>query len=124
VIPFASRADMPALYASHDIFVFPSLMEGMPLTILEAMATGMPVVTTNSSGMCDVVEDGFNGLLVRTADAEDLADAVERLCCSVEMRSSLGLNGQETMRRYTWCRVTQKLERVLLLATRNGKNVK
>jgi glycosyltransferase involved in cell wall biosynthesis len=123
VIPFASRADMPALYASHDIFVFPSLMEGMPLTILEAMATGMPVVTTNSSGMCDVVEDGFNGLLVRTADAEELADAVERLCRSVELRSSLGLNGQQTMRRYTWCQVAEKLERVLILATRNGKNV-
>jgi glycosyltransferase involved in cell wall biosynthesis len=121
VIPFISRADMPALYAAHDIFVFPSLVEGMPLTILEAMATGMPVVTTNSSGMCDVVEDGFNGLVVPTADAEELADAVERLCRSAEMRSSLGLNGQQTMRRYTWCRAAQKLERVFMLATRNGK---
>jgi len=124
VIPFTSRADMPALYAAHDIFVFPSLVEGMPLTILEAMATGMPVVTTNSSGMCDVVEDGFNGLIVPTADAEELADAVERLCYSVEMRSSLGLNAQQTMRRYTWCQVTRKLEKVLMLAMRNGKNGK
>jgi len=122
VIPFVSRANMPALYNAHDIFVFPSLMEGMPLTILEAMATGMPVVTTNSSGMCDVVEDGFNGLIVPTADAEELADAIERLCRSGEMRSSLGLNGQQTMRRYTWCRITQKLERVLMRATRKGKN--
>ena len=69
VLPFVTREDMPAVYAAHDIFVFPSLVEGMPLTLLEAMATGMPVVTTNTCGMSDVVEDEFNGLLVPTANA-------------------------------------------------------
>jgi glycosyltransferase involved in cell wall biosynthesis len=116
VLPFVTREEIPAVYGSHDIFVFPSLVEGMPLTLLEAMATGMPVVTTNTCGMADVVEDETNGLLVPPADAEKLARGIERLCQSTELRKRLGLSGQETMRRYTWERVTEKLEKVFMLA--------
>jgi len=120
VIPFVTRAEMPGLYAKHDIFVFPSLVEGMPLTLLEAMATAMPVVTTNVCGMADVVEDGVNGLLIPPADAESLSAVVERLCSSVDLRKQLGRNAQETMRHFTWEQAAQKLEEVLVLATRNG----
>lgn len=122
VVPFVKREEMPAVYREHDIFVFPSLVEGMPLTLLEAMATGMPVVTTNTSGMADVVEDGVDGLLVPGADAESLRAAIERLCASSELRKQLGLAAQEKMRRYTWKAVTKELERILLLAARSGRN--
>ncbi|HTQ62323.1 MAG TPA: glycosyltransferase family 4 protein [Candidatus Solibacter sp.] len=122
VIPFVKREDILALYEAHDIFVFPSLVEGMPLTLLEAMATGMPVVTANNSGMADVVEDEVNGLLVASADAERLAEGIERLCKSAGLREKLGLAGQETMRRYTWERVTQQMERLFLRAAQNGKD--
>lgn len=118
VLPFVKREDMPAMYAEHDIFVFPSLMEGMPLSLLEAMAAGMPVVTTCNSGMADVVEDGFNGLIVPTADADSLAEAVGRLCGSVELRKQLGQEAARMMRRYTWECVVRQLERVLMLAVR------
>jgi glycosyltransferase involved in cell wall biosynthesis len=120
VIRFVPRAQMPALYADHDIFVFPSLVEGMPLTLLEAMASGMPVVTTTSSGMADVVEDGFNGLLVPPADAQELASAIEHLCGSVDLCCRLGHEAQTAMRRYTWERVTEKLEYTLMLAMEQG----
>ena len=120
VIPFVKREDMSALYADHDIFVFPSLMEGMPLALLEAMATGMPVVTTETCGMADVVEDGFNGFLVPPADTARLVGAIEQLCESVELRKRMGQEAQQTMRRYTWARVTQKLEMVLSLAVQQA----
>lgn len=116
VLPFVPRAAMPSLYADHDIFVFPSLVEGMPLTLLEAMASGMPVVTTTSSGMADVVEDGFNGLLVSPADSQELTSAILRLCESVDLRCRLGHEAQTAMRRYTWERVAEKLEYMLMLA--------
>jgi glycosyltransferase involved in cell wall biosynthesis len=116
VLPFVERERMPAIYADHDIFVFPSLVEGMPLTLLEAMASGMPVVTTNVCGMADVVEDGSNGLLVPAADAENLAKAIERLSGSPELRRQLGQEAQNAMRRYTWDHVVNKLEVVLRLA--------
>jgi glycosyltransferase involved in cell wall biosynthesis len=120
VIPFVKRSDMPALYAAHDIFAFPSLVEGMPLTLLEAMATGMAVVTSESPGMADVVEDEFNGLLVQPADAQGLTTAIERLCHLTDLRRQLGQEAQRTARRYTWSIVAQKLEKVLLLAARQG----
>ena len=116
VVPFVKRSDMPALYAEHDIFVFPSLAEGMPLTLLEAMATGMPIVTTDAPGMADLIEDEFNGMLVQPAHAGDLADAIERLCLAADLRRQFGQAAQQTARRYTWPIVTRKLERVLLLA--------
>ncbi len=122
VIPFVTREGIAAIYAGHDIFVLPSLVEGMPLTLLESMATAMPVVTTNTCGMSDVVEDEINGLLVPPADAEKLAKSIERLCHSAELRMRLGLAGQETMRRYTWNRVTEKLESIFELALRNSRN--
>ncbi|MGA7963545.1 MAG: glycosyltransferase family 4 protein, partial [Candidatus Acidiferrales bacterium] len=120
VIPFVRRQDVPALYAAHDVFVFPSLVEGMPLTLLEAMATGMAIVTTEAPGMADVIEDEFNGLLAQPADAQGLAAATERLCRSAELRRQFGQEAQRIARRYTWTIVTQKLERVLQLAERRG----
>lgn len=116
VIPFVKREEIVELYAAHDIFVFPSLVEGMPLTLLEAMATGMPVIATNSSGMPDVVEDGVNGVLISPADAGALARNIERLHESRELRERFGLAGQETMRRYTWRHVAAKIERVFEMA--------
>jgi glycosyltransferase involved in cell wall biosynthesis len=116
VIPLVKRPDMPALYAAHDIFVFPSLAEGMPLTLLEAMATGMPIITSDAPGMADIIEDEFSGLLVQPAEAGDLAGAMERMCRSVDLRRQLGQAAQQTARRYTWPIITQKLERILLLA--------
>lgn len=116
VIPLVKREDAVELYRKHAIFVFPSLVEGMPLTLLEAMATGMPVVTTNTFGMADVVEDDVNGLLVPPADANRLAEGVGRLWRSTELRKRLGTAARETMRGYTWERVTRRLESVFKLA--------
>jgi glycosyltransferase involved in cell wall biosynthesis len=69
VRPVVPSDQMPELYLEHDVFIFPSLMEGLPTVIMEAMASGMPVITTETCGMPDVVENEFNGLLVPPADA-------------------------------------------------------
>ncbi|HET7108883.1 MAG TPA: glycosyltransferase family 4 protein [Candidatus Acidoferrum sp.] len=121
VIPFLSRAAMPALYASHDIFVFPSLVEGMPLTLLEAMAGAMPAVTTNACGMSDLIENERNGLLVPAADATALAAAIEHLRNSLETRRNLGLCAQESVRSYTWDRIARQLEQVFQLAVNSRR---
>ena len=116
VLPFLSRDAMPALYAAHDIFVFPSLVEGMPLTLLEAMAGAMPVVTANTCGMSDLIDNETNGLLVPAADAVALGNVIDRLRNSPELRRALGLRAQESARRYTWDLIARQLEQVFQLA--------
>jgi glycosyltransferase involved in cell wall biosynthesis len=110
VRPVVPAENMQELYAEHDIFVFPSLMEGLPSVLLEAMASGMPVITTETCGMPDVVENEWNGLLVAPADAAALEAAIQRLGESVELRQRLGEAARESMRRYTWERAAGMLE--------------
>jgi glycosyltransferase involved in cell wall biosynthesis len=112
VRPFVSRDDMPALYASHDIFVLPSLVEGMPLVLLEAMASGLAVVTTESSGMTDLVEDGHDGLLTIPGDATSLVMAMTKLCENPQLRRQMGNAAQEKMRRFSWTRFAERHEAV------------
>jgi len=120
--PQIAVVDMPRVYAENDVFVFPSLAEGMPLSLLEAMASGMPVVTTDTCGMSDLVEDGYNGLLVKPADADALARAVELLVGDGDLRVRLGVRGCETARRYTWELVGRKYLSVLELAVKSKKH--
>lgn len=110
VLPVAASGKMPEVFASYDVFLFPSLMEGMPNVVMEAMASGMPVITTETCGMPDVVEDGFNGLLIPPADAQAIEDAVLKLAASPELRKQLGEAAQQSMRRYTWERSARLLE--------------
>ena len=110
VHPTIPSSQIHELFASHDIFLFPSLMEGLPGVLLEAMASAMPVITAETCGMPDVVEDGFNGLLVPPADAKAIEEAVLRLAASPEIRQQLGQAAQQTMLRYTWERSAIMLE--------------
>ena len=112
VWPFVSRAEISSLYADHEIFVLPSLTEGMPLVLLEAMASGMPVVTTESSGMTDLVEDSHDGLFVIPGDAGSLSAAIVRLCGDPELRLRLGSAAQKKMKRYSWQQAARRTEMV------------
>lgn len=112
VWPFVPRAEIASLYAEHEIFVLPSLVEGMPLVLLEAMASGMAVVTTESSGMADLVEDSHDGLFAIPGDIDSLASAMARLCRDGELRWRLGNAAQEKMKRFSWAQSAQRHERV------------
>jgi glycosyltransferase involved in cell wall biosynthesis len=102
--------EMPSLFAENDIFVFPSIMEGTPLAVQEAMASGMAVVTTETCGMIDLIENQFNGLLVPQGDSKALENAILRLATDPQLRSRLGNAAIDTMRRYTWSRTARIVE--------------
>jgi glycosyltransferase involved in cell wall biosynthesis len=112
VQPVVPSGQMHELFSSHDIFLFPSLIEGLPSVLLEAMASGMPVITAETCGMPDVVEDDFNGLLIPPADAQAIEQAVVRLAASPALRQRLGEAAQQTMTRYTWERSALMLEKL------------
>ena len=85
---------------SMDIFILPSLWEGMPNAILEAMAAGLPVVATNVGGTPEVVVDGETGFLVPPRDPEALANAIKLLIDDPELRKKFGQAGRERVERH------------------------
>ncbi|MFD4787120.1 glycosyltransferase family 4 protein [Streptomyces sp. NPDC058459] len=93
----------PAVYRGGDLFVSPTWAEGFSNTILEAMATGLPVVSTRVVGVVDCVEDGVNGLLTDARDPAGLADAVDRLLADGSLRTRLAATALEHVRtRWSW----------------------
>lgn len=89
------QTDMPAIYAQSNLVVLPSWGEGIPTALLEAGACGRAVVTTDAPGCRDVIEDGYNGMIVAVEDAPALADAIQYLLEKPETRRQMGQNGRQ-----------------------------
>jgi glycosyltransferase involved in cell wall biosynthesis len=104
-VSFPGRIDndrIPALYASADAMLNPSTVDNMPISILEAFASGVPVVSTNVGGIPDMVTDGDTALLVPAHDAERMAAAAVSILGDRTLAARLVANGVESARRYDW----------------------
>jgi glycosyltransferase involved in cell wall biosynthesis len=91
--------DMPSVYAGLDVVVLTSLNEGTPVTLIEGMAAGRPVVSTAVGGVPDIVAAGASGLLSPSGDAAGLAQAIVALLRDPDRRRAMGLAGRESVRR-------------------------
>jgi glycosyltransferase involved in cell wall biosynthesis len=89
------RSDIAAVMKDHHIVVLPSYREGLPKVLLEAMATGRPIVATDVPGCREAVADGDNGLLVPPRDAQALAGAIGRLMADPDLRIRMGRSGRQ-----------------------------
>jgi glycosyltransferase involved in cell wall biosynthesis len=89
-----SRRDIPDLLAACDVFVLPSLIEGLPLSVLEAMAAARPVVATRVPGNDEAVVDGETGMLVPPRDPEALAHAIRSVLSNPERAAGFGSAGR------------------------------
>lgn len=89
------RSDFIEALATMDVFVMPSLVEGGPMVVLEAMAMGLPVVATRVGMVPEVIEDGRTGFVVEPADAAALVDSVRRLLGDEQLRSRIGNQARE-----------------------------
>ncbi len=92
-----SRRDVPKLLRAMDIFVLSSLWEGIPLTLLEAMEAGLPVISTRVGRAAEVIRDGENGRLVPAGDAKALATAILELYRQPEWRRQWGQQARHTI---------------------------
>ena len=102
VTGYISHNDLLAYYSLMDIFVHPSLRDGMPNAVLEAMACGKSVIATPVGGILDVLEDGKNGVIVDVNDANLLAEKILELLSNPDKRTILGKNARQLiMERFT-----------------------
>jgi len=110
-----ARDDVPALLRNADLFVLPSSTEGLPMTIIEAMASALPVVATRVGGVPELVKPGVNGLLVPPQDPDALASALRKLIEDSRLRHDMGAAGRRFAEENFDIRVTaQKHENLFI----------
>jgi glycosyltransferase involved in cell wall biosynthesis len=114
------RGNVARLLSRFDVFVLPSLWEGLPYSLLEAAALAKPVVATDIDGVREIVKNGENGLLVPSRDPDRLANAVVHLLQEREYAASLGQNLREATREtFSLSRMIQKTSDLYLKLSEN-----
>lgn len=112
-------------YAAFDVMILPSANEGTPVSVIESLAAGRPVVATDVGGVSDVVRDGVDGFLVEAGDVAALAERLETLAGDPGLRGLMGAAGRErVLRRYAVARLVDDVDRLYraLLATRKSRS--
>ena len=107
-----TRPALAARYRHSDVFVLPTLIEGMPLVVLEAMACGLPVIVT-ANGPADIVRDGVDGFVIPERDADAISDRLDRLYRDPDLRAEMGQQAAQRARAFGWEAYTAKARRVL-----------
>lgn len=117
------RQDVPDLLASTDVFVLPSLWEGLPVALLEAMAMGKTIIATDVDGTAEVIETGKNGLLIGTDNlSEKLTEAIVRIANDKQLRENLSAGAINRIRsHYNVETMTRRNEEIYLRLYENRK---
>lgn len=111
--------ELKTIYASANVFVAPSITmadgakEGFGLVILEAMASGLPVVASNSGGIVQLIEDGVNGLLCEERDVERLSISIQNILSDEELYCRLVNNSKKTIEQYDYSTIGEKYNAIL-----------
>lgn len=117
-----ANAKMPELYEAADVYLNSSRIDNMPGSLIEAFASGLPVVTTNAGGIPWMVEEGSTGLLVECGDPEAMAAAALRLLADGQLAARIAGRAREEAERYTWAAVSRQWEALYRrVAEKRGK---
>jgi glycosyltransferase involved in cell wall biosynthesis len=107
------ESDLFAVFQTHDIYLFPSLYEPFSLTLIHALAAGIPTVATNIGGNIEIVCDRETGLLFQKGDPRDLARAVQQLATDNALRAHLGENARRVAKSFTFQKMVTQMEQFL-----------
>ena len=110
----SGRADIPAIYRDHDLFLNTSSIDNMPVAILEAFAAGLPIVTTDAGGIPHMIADRKNGHLVPIDDHVAVAERICELVANPDESGRLSCAGFEESRKYTREAVVPQVEGIVL----------
>src|SRR3989338_5463172 len=100
--------ELPDIYRSADIFILPSVMEGMASVVLQAMACGLPIIASKVEGFQEVLEDNVNGLSAEYNNPQEFADAIEKLLKSKELREAMARNSAKKAQEFSWETIAKK----------------
>lgn len=100
------------MYQASDVYVLPSYREGLPLTIFEAMASGLPIIATPVNGVPYEIKEGVNGLLVEYGNVEGLKNAIIRILKDEKLAKKLSKNNVEKARNYDWDLIAERYMKV------------
>jgi glycosyltransferase involved in cell wall biosynthesis len=107
------QEEVAPYYAAFDAMILPSINEGTPVSAIEALAAGRPVVATRVGGVPDVVREGEDGFLVEPGDVDALAERLARLAADPELRERLGAAGRaRVIPRYSVERLVDDVDRL------------
>jgi glycosyltransferase involved in cell wall biosynthesis len=95
ILGWVKGEEKQRLLAEAAVYVLPSYIEGMPMGVLEAMAVGVPVITTTVGGIPDVINSGVDGILIEPGDVDALANAIALLLEDVDMRVKIGMAAKQ-----------------------------
>ena len=98
--------------AKSEIFICPSLAEGLGNVFIEAQACGIPAIGTRVGGIPDVIQDGFSGLLIEPKNSEAITEALFKLLKNAELRQELARNGAESARQFDWQKIIEKINEI------------
>jgi glycosyltransferase involved in cell wall biosynthesis len=98
--------DMPQVYRQSDIFISASMQEGMSNAMLEAMASGLPLITTRCEGVDELIDD--NGIIVNNADAREITDAVRKLADDRQLYKKMAIAAKKQAQKFTWNKVASQ----------------
>lgn len=110
-LPHVPYLQVHEMFRNADLFIYPSLHEGSAFANLEAMAAGLPVITTHNAG--SVVRDGMDGFIVPIRDADAIAAGIERLRSDPEKRAAMAQSARARAEQFTWARYGDELDRLL-----------
>lgn len=111
-VPHQTRPALAQRYRASHVFVLPTLVEGMPLVVLEAMACGLPVVVT-ANGPAGIVRDGVDGIIVPERDPDAIASALERLYTDTALRQRMAASAAARAREFSWEAYARGVQRCL-----------
>lgn len=104
-----AKEKMPDLYRKCDVLVFPSIEEGTPNVLLEALASGLPCIATSIPGCLEFIKDGYNGFLVEPKNSEQLASAMKRTIENPELIYEMGKNARKSVESMDWGKRTEQI---------------
>jgi len=91
-----------------DVFVLPSLNEGMSNAMLEALASGLPIIATDTGGSKELIKEGLNGFMIKIKDSDDIAEKLEKLIVNPELVKSMGAESRKIAENMSWKKVAQQ----------------